>query len=286
MPVSHPLSIDAQPVKTYPLVNVICFDLDGTLVDESGRIHPKDIQVLQNKPEDVVFIPASGRSLTSVRKVFTANGLFEGGVFPFPLILQNGSLVYDAEERLLGFFPFEECVQDLLIKIAIGKKGVTYLFMAQDRIDRIWAHPFSFTLIEKYGFIVQPYNYAGDQLAFSKVMCLSDRYNLLLEIQTACEGLEVDKAFSMPTIFELTPKGINKGSGLKFLLESTGQRCTLVSAAGNDQNDFSMLQLADLKFAPVGSNAVSLCKSEMVIDPENNGILTPMLEKINSMEEK
>lgn len=80
---------------------IICFDLDGTLFDSQGRIHTRDLSILTS--ESVFnFIIATGRSLQSVRAVFTKNGLFTDVRIPFPLVLQNGSVIYKHNEKLAG----------------------------------------------------------------------------------------------------------------------------------------------------------------------------------------
>ena len=72
------------------LTPIICLDFDGTLVDKQGYIHPQDVEIL-SAPGDAIFVPATGRPLHSVRKVFARNGLFTGQPIPLPLILDNGA---------------------------------------------------------------------------------------------------------------------------------------------------------------------------------------------------
>ena len=51
---------------------IICFDLDGTLVDEDGRIHPQDIEILRTETR-VHFIPATGPHLRRGRAPVICN---------------------------------------------------------------------------------------------------------------------------------------------------------------------------------------------------------------------
>lgn len=280
-----PQTNHACPELPCQSLTIVCFDLDGTLVDEAGKIHPLDICILKDPPGNVVFIPASGRSLASVKTVFASNGLFAGELFPYPLILQNGSLILVAGEKPIGYFPFEPTLQKALISIAMMHKEVTYLFMGKNHIDKMWENDFGTSLIKKYDFNVRSLDIQMAQPPYSKVMCLSDHYELLLQLQDACSKLVADLAFSMRTILEVTPKGVNKGSGLTCLIEALGLKGIPVLAAGNDQNDFPMLQQADVVFAPDGSNAVKFCHPENIINPMKNGILTNMLQIQLSKEE-
>jgi len=85
---------------------IICFDLDGTLINAHGMIHPADIEILATH-RGSLLVPATGRTISSVRQLFEKNGLFIGQPLPFPLILQNGAALYSEGEHLLAHFHFE-----------------------------------------------------------------------------------------------------------------------------------------------------------------------------------
>jgi Cof subfamily protein (haloacid dehalogenase superfamily) len=259
--------------------NIICFDLDGTLVDESGKIHPEDASLLESGLEDVIFVLASGRSLRSVKSVLSKNNLFSGARLPFPLILQNGSLIYGSGEDLLGYFPFEMSIQRQVIDMAKARKEITYLFLAKDLIFQLWSHPFGESARKQYDLPAGEFTDQSAGEKFSKVMCISENEKALKKVMEACRQLEVEGAFGMPTIFEITPKNVNKGTGLKFLLERLGWSSLPVSAVGNDQNDFEMLKAATHSFAPAGSKAAGFCDKDALIHPEETGIFAPILER-------
>ncbi len=54
---------------------IFVFDLDGTLFDECHILHPRDREILLERGSDI-FIPATGRTLSSVRTSFHENGMF------------------------------------------------------------------------------------------------------------------------------------------------------------------------------------------------------------------
>jgi HAD superfamily hydrolase (TIGR01484 family) len=258
-------------------IKIICFDLDGTLVNDSGKIHPDDIAILKTMPKGFIFIPASGRSLDSVKRIFNKNGLFFQEKFPLPLILQNGSLIYGAGEQLLGYFPFSEIIQAQLIDIAINKDEICYLFMADKYIHRLWDHPDGIVAIEKYDFMVDKFPATTNQSMYSKIMCLSLDHEALLSVAMACQNIPIEGVFSMPTIFEITPLNVNKGTGLRYYLETAGIQNSIIIAAGNDQNDLDILRLADQSFVPLGSNVASTIKNCIIVNPSQSGILSSML---------
>lgn len=86
-------------------------DLDGTLLDASGRLSPLTHRSLKALlAEGLVFTVASGRSLTSIRE---ALGDLE---LPHPLISSDGALIstYDDPEPLHSFSLERDSLADLL----------------------------------------------------------------------------------------------------------------------------------------------------------------------------
>ena len=258
------------------IMKIICFDLDGTLVTDSGFVHPADYTLLKSNLEDVLFIPASGRSLGSVKRLFARNGLFLNSPIPYPMVLQNGSILYGPYEKLVQFVPFSNGLQNTLIELVQQIGGVTYLFMSLSSIDRMGRFPFGLSEIEKYDFTVKPFHSRGES-SYSKIMCISENYAALRSIEEGCKDLPVDGAFSMPTIFEITSAGINKGTGLRRLLDCMGVTKSQIVAAGNDQNDAELLNIADERFIPIGSSIKMMEGSASEVAPDENGWLLPML---------
>ena len=121
---------------------ILCFDLDGTLLDGKGRIHPQDAALLADPEPLALFIPATGRPLGSVRLTFNKNGLFVGRKLPFPLILENGSILYAGGEKLVSFLPFDCQAQSDLIDLAGQHPQVTFLFMGLEEVHVEHPSPF------------------------------------------------------------------------------------------------------------------------------------------------
>ena len=84
-------------------VPIFCFDVDGTLVDEQGVIHPADVALLGAEPPAALFIPCTGRPLEGLRRTFAQFGLFVSSNIPLPLVLQNGALIYLPGEVQLAY---------------------------------------------------------------------------------------------------------------------------------------------------------------------------------------
>ncbi len=257
---------------------IICFDLDGTLVNERGEIHARDIKLL-NKPDlPVQIIAATGRSLESVRSTFHKNGLFLDRAIPFPLILLNGALTCRADEVISSYIPFKSDVQKQLITLAGEHKQISYLFLAADEVNILWPNPFGMASADKYEFKLSPYDFEKGQSRFCKVMCLSEQPETLAQIATAVKGLPVSTAYSMSTIFEISPPGVNKGSSLLALLKEMQLQDVPLYSAGDGENDLELLKLARLSFAPQKALPVVKQAADQVIDIAQGGLLAPLLD--------
>jgi hydroxymethylpyrimidine pyrophosphatase-like HAD family hydrolase len=152
---------------------IACFDLDGTLFNKQGQIHPRDREILADPPGEVLLVPATGRPLTSVKRTFARNGLYAQQPLPFPLVLQNGAALYLPGEILVAHFPFDAEIQSRLIQEVRGFPEVTFLFMDQREVYILYPHPFGLEAIERWDFPSQPFEHASREAAFSKLMCLS-----------------------------------------------------------------------------------------------------------------
>ncbi len=256
---------------------VLCFDLDGTLVDGSGRIHPKDVSLLAEAGLPALFVPTTGRPLEAVRRTLARNGLFVNQTLPFPAVLQNGAVLYGGRGHWVGHRCFEANLQKELVSLAGRFESVTFLFLSPDEMHILWPHRFGRQAAESYDFSVQPFTPASRALAFCKVMCLSPASTDLQQIAAATSGWPVERAFSMATIFEITPEGVNKGTGMQSLLKALGEEGAPVYAAGDGENDLPFLRLASRSFAPQTAPDNVRAQVEQIIDVAAQGVLSPML---------
>ncbi len=259
---------------------VLCFDLDGTLLDHGGRIHPRDAVLLANPHPPAVFIPATGRSLGSVRRAFAKNGLFVGRKLPFPLILQNGSILYVGNEKLATYLPFDPEVQRTLIDLAEKFPRVVSLLMGLSEIHVLHSNPFGDSEIERFELEVRDFDRDSLTLPFSKAMFISLENQDLAKIAKTVRDLPVEAAFSMPTALEITPCGVDKGSGLLRLLGELGLYRAPVFVAGDGENDLPLMRLARMSFAPRDALEAVRQDASVVLDVSKEGLLERIIYHI------
>lgn len=184
----------------------MCFDLDGTLVNDQGEIHPDDVALLDHPHADVLFIPATGRPLKAVRRTFRKAGLFTEKKISFPLVLQNGSLLYLPDENPLSYEPFDMETQKKLICLVKHRPETTFLFLGMEEIHLLWPSQFGLSSVEKYEFEVIPFTDRSMNCSFSKVMCISNVARDLSSLAQFVKWMPVDIALSTPQFLRLRQK--------------------------------------------------------------------------------
>jgi hydroxymethylpyrimidine pyrophosphatase-like HAD family hydrolase len=256
---------------------IIVFDLDGTLLNTEGGVHPNDAALLSMPNPPAEFIPATGRSLFALRKTFQAAGILNGKPIPYPMVLQNGALVFDRGEQKIHYKSFESDIQARLIEICKTRPETAFLLFGETDLIMLHPTPFGMDETERYMFTPRIYSDELPYLPMSKIMCLSDDTEVLREISALVEGYDIEKSLSTPTILEFNPSGITKGTGLETLMDIYDWDRDLVFCAGDGENDLGMFEKFPNSFAPVTCPLKIQNKAGATLDPRPEGLLRPML---------
>jgi len=267
---------------------IIVFDLDGTLINEHKGVHPMDVTLLTMPDPPAVFVPATGRSMYTMRRILQEFGILNGKPIPFSFICQNGSFIYDQREKQLQGSTFEPDLQEELLSICKKMSGVCFLLFDENDLQIL--HPTSFGLQETDRFRISHREYRENDsvVRYSKMMCLSPDPEVFLEFISLVKGLDIEIATSTPTILEFNPTGISKGSSLEVLAEYKHWSKGNIFCAGDGENDLSMFSKFENSFAPKTCAKYIQEKAANIIDTLEYGLLTPILEyaaaKINNKE--
>lgn len=257
---------------------VICFDFDGTLVNEQGVIHPRDVEILHSE-DRAVFIPATGRPLHAVKRAFQRNGLFLGRPIPLPMVLQNGAVVYYPDEVLHRYVPFSPAEQAKLLEISRRHRQICGLLFGVNRVEIMWPNPAGLKMVKRFDLDAQPFNETTDH--YTKLTYISDSPQAMAEFLTEIEPMPLEKFFSLPTVLELTKPGIDKGRMLIGLLTDLGLQTSQIIAAGDGENDLPMFEVADVSFCPDNSPAAIKNHADAEVNIAETGLLAPILARMD-----
>lgn len=254
---------------------VFIFDLDGTLLDDNRRMHARDREILLSR-RDLVLIPATGRTLGSVKGSLAENDLWAGERIPLPMITQNGSLNFLPGEVEQSFFPFEDDLLHELVTFTRRFPHIPALLMSRNGIHTL--HTDAADPQELWDFGGEPLADSGRGQKFSKILFYSSRPEELREVEEASLGYPVERVYSTPVFFEMTPTGVDKGRGVAELLPALGLGGAPIFAAGDGGNDLPLLRIAERSFTPSRASLDFQGWVDHVIGWEERGLLEPMIE--------
>ena len=270
--------------------DAILLDLDGTLVDESDRIHPRTLEALREADgRGVRVMIATGRSETATLPVLDQLGL-DG-----PAVVYNGGGLYCpregrlVEERTLSDVAVERAVAfgleggHMTVTMCAGKK---YTIEPRSNVEQMALHDMTgLTIVEPEG-LVAPHA--------MRVTLFSDRH-----ASSAQFAVEVEAAIARPVyltdfplcclprhresrllVVDVHPPCRGKAEGLRVLEERWAIPPERVVAVGDASNDLPMLAAAGLSVAMGNAYPEALSAAERVIGDNDTDAIGLLVEEL------
>jgi Cof subfamily protein (haloacid dehalogenase superfamily) len=237
----------------------IALDIDGTITDESHHAPPQVVQFLHSLEKmgwELVFI--TGRSYSFGYRVVKE---FD---FPFYLAIQNGAdILYMPHKELVARHYLDNRVFPILEAAYRSEKEDFIVYSGYERGDFCYYRPekFSPTLIDYLHKIMalspEPWRSVHhfdfeEKMSFPLVKCFGpkeamQRVNALLQTFSEISATMIRDPLSEGIYLILvTARQATKGHALQIVREVIGDGGPVI-AAGDDLNDISMLQKADVK---------------------------------------
>ena len=176
-------------------MKIICFDLDGTLLNENELIHPSDINILLSNRR-AIFVIATGRALPSIKGVLNLNGLFLEEKIPFPILSQNGAVLYKPEEKLLEMHSFDFTTQNHLISYIDRFPKIPFFFFGENDVYLINPNKEAHEYASKWYYPLE-YSKDGFYPPASKVMGLCMDLEMLHEFSDSIQHMKIETSFSL-----------------------------------------------------------------------------------------
>lgn len=258
-------------------------DLDGTLLNSGSLISDETLESIKAFTEGGnLLIPASGRPLLSIQKLIDSTGI--SGYVRY-IMAYNGALIYDQLQNRPVYesaVPFEcaRIIQDHCI---------------ENRIHiQTYNHETLYTVTEDMAVgyyrkrIFLPVVYSPDPLSLCDVppfkmlaIDLDDRDRLckLKDDLTPIIGSQVNMVFSNPYYLEFFNVNAGKGKALVELCKQLGVSIEDSFAAGDEENDISMIRAAGLGVAMKNATEPVKTAADVVTQKDNdhNGLFETIL---------
>ena len=258
-------------------------DLDGTLLDEQGRVSaPSRDALARLKARGLPVFVATGRSVCATESAVTDLDL------QTPWICYNGAVVYEpATREWLRHETLDDEVTEALLEVAHAHALFYFLYHQDEKV----------TLPPRFDFQADFYGRMENIREVARFEDLPRRSVTKLSIFTSggehdravldlLAGLEKEhyiERFPMGTIPGFREFGFHtmdvhsfaggKGAGMRYVMERFGLDPSEVIAIGDHRNDLSMLEEAGLAVAVGDAPPELLAAADRVIDhDEGKGV--------------
>ena len=259
-------------------LDLVVTDLDGTLWDGRGLIHPRARLALAVLGEaSVPVLAATGRRAGSAWAVMEANG-----VTALPGVFLDGAI-----GRELGAgaafhkHPFSPAIAAEVLEI-LDERGISPCINVDDpsRDIVLGEHPFTHPeYIRRLGSSVReedPWTAVRtlSVLAFTllgaEASLVSDLAAYVTARTAVAAAISVDRTYGGLHL-SLRPFGVSKWSGVLAFCAAKGIDPGRVLAVGDADNDVEMLCGARLGFAVADGTAAALASADQVLPPASEG---------------
>lgn len=225
-------------------------DIDGTLIDSQYQIPPRNREAIQRfMKKGGGFSIATGRSWESVLVCLgdlTVNR---------PCVLANGGLVYDLNRR-----------QAVSVQ-ALPETAYTYTKRIMERFPHAGIEVFTPSDL----WIVRENDVTRQHLENERIGCrfgsidsiqepwckmlvaMKEQPELIAFTNSFCHE-DVRFVASSDRYWEMLPKNVDKGTGLRELSKVCGCPIEHIAAIGDYDNDIEMLQIAGITAAPANAS--------------------------------
>ena len=258
-------------------------DADGTLLNSRTQISLKDRTAINEFINGGgMFTVATGRNISLMRIV--ADDL----KLRLPAIVFNGAAIYDFNaDKLLwrtslsgkarGYIRlFMERFPSLAVEILNGDD--TYVVRSNDIEEAHIALGYKSPV--RCGFDEVPDN--------NWIKCLivgePDVIDQAIKFSLEQNFTDVHMVRSAPVFYEILPSGIDKGRGLRKLIELMDIRDRYIVAAGDFMNDIEMLETADLAIAVANAEDSVKSAADIIVCDNNSGAMREIVEYLKQLD--
>lgn len=268
--------------------------MDGTLLNDDKHISEYNLEMINKAVHSgVKFVIASGRIPAGLK-------FYEATVSKNqPMICCNGAIILDENKNNIYSNSIEKNDALKVIDVLREQKDTYYHFYCGGIVH---SEQFGFSIKSVYNFnrksdreLRMEIRLIGDSKEYiknvdkdiDKIVVQDKDLQYLEELRKRLDniaGIETTKS-NIDNI-EICAKNVNKGNGLKILAEHYGISLEECIAAGNDENDISMIKCAGLGVAVQNSRDYIKESANYVTERDNNnGAIGEVIERFILKEE-
>ena len=257
------------------MIKLIAIDMDGTLLNEKKHIDKAQKEAIHEAVEaGIKIVLCTGRPLYGILPFYEELGLSELDSEGY-VILNNGCSIHKTKDwELIDQVNFTSDDIEYLYKFS-ESYDINFTLVNDTYYFNIGRKPTD-ELIKDAGFVFSDITNISLKEAKNgkhkiiKIMFLGNP-NIMADFQKENENILKDKyssVLSQPYVYEILPKGNNKGTGLKKLAKKLGIKQEEIMAIGDGNNDIEMFEYANYSVAM--ENGTELAKKAAKYQTDSN----------------
>ena len=257
------------------MIKLIAIDMDGTLLNEKKHIDKAQKEAIHEAVEaGIKIVLCTGRPLYGILPFYEELGLSELDSEGY-VILNNGCSIHKTKDwKLIDQVNFTSDDIEYLYKFS-ESYDINFTLVNDTYYFNIGRKPTD-ELIKDAGFVFSDITNISLKEAKNgkhkiiKIMFLGNP-NIMADFQKENENILKDKyssVLSQPYVYEILPKGNNKGTGLKKLAKKLGIKQEEIMAIGDGNNDIEMFEYANYSVAM--ENGTELAKKAAKYQTDSN----------------
>ena len=262
------------------MIKLIAIDMDGTLLNEKKHIDKAQKEAIHEAVEaGIKIVLCTGRPLYGILPFYEELGLSELDSEGY-VILNNGCSIHKTKDwKLIDQVNFTSDDIEYLYKFS-ESYDINFTLVNDTYYFNIGRKPTD-ELIKDAGFVFSDITDISLEEAKSgkhkimKIMFLGNP-EIMADFQKENENILKDKyssVLSQPYVYEILPKGNNKGTGLKKLAKKLGIKQEEIMAIGDGNNDIEMFEYAHYSVAMENGTKPARKAAKYQTDSnENNGV--------------
>ena len=269
------------------MIKLIAIDMDGTLLNEKKHIDKAQKEAIHEAIEaGIKIVLCTGRPLYGILPFYEELELHELDLEGY-VILNNGCSIHRTHDwELIDSAKMTADDIDYLYKCSEKKEGINFTLVDETHYFNIGKKPTD-ELIMDANFVF------SDITDITLEEAKSGKYNIvkamylgnpkkMAEFHSNYENIlkeNYSEVLSQPYVYEVLPKGNNKGTGLKALVEKLGIKQEEVMAIGDGNNDVEMLEYANYGVAMGNATELALKSANYTTDTNKNDGVAKAIRK-------
>ena len=269
------------------MIKLIAIDMDGTLLNEKKHIDKAQKEAIHEAIEaGIKIVLCTGRPLYGILPFYEELELHELDLEGY-VILNNGCSIHSTHDwKLIDSAKMTADDIDYLYKFSEEKDDINFTLVDEKHYFNIGKKPTD-ELIMDANFVF------SDITDITLEEAKSGKYNIvkamylgnpekMAEFHSNYENIlkeNYSEVLSQPYVYEVLPKGNNKGTGLKALAEKLGIKQEEVMAIGDGNNDVEMLEYANYGVAMGNATELARKAAKYITDTNGNDGVAKAIKK-------